>query len=70
MDLLMPKKSGLDIIKELRADPETANIPVIVASNMSQKAVVGEAMDIGANDYFIKSQSTIADIISKAEKYI
>lgn len=68
LDLLMPKKSGIDILKELRADPETRDIPVIVASNLGQRDVVDEALALGAKDYFIKSEAKINDILAAAKR--
>ncbi len=68
LDLLMPKKSGIDILKEMRADPETRDIPVIVASNLGQRDIVGEAMALGAQDYFIKSDTKINDILAAAKR--
>lgn len=68
LDLLMPKKSGIEILKELRADPETRDIPVIVASNLGQRDIVDEALMLGAKDYFIKSEARINDILAAAKR--
>jgi DNA-binding response OmpR family regulator len=70
LDLLMPKKSGIDILKELRADPETRDIPVIVASNLGQRDIVGQALELGAKDYFIKSDAKINDILAAAKRHL
>ncbi|MCX2931320.1 response regulator [Mycobacterium sp. CVI_P3] len=70
LDLLMPKRSGIEILKEMRADPETIGIPVIVASNLGQKDIVNQALELGAKDYFIKSETKINDILRAAKKYL
>lgn len=70
LDLIMPKKSGIDILRELKADSATRRIPVVVASNIGQKATIDLAMSLGAADYFIKSDITITDLLEKCKKYV
>jgi DNA-binding response OmpR family regulator len=54
LDVMMPGISGLDIITELRADPMTASIPVILLSARSQEFDVENGIAIGAADYVVK----------------
>jgi two-component system, OmpR family, phosphate regulon response regulator PhoB len=54
LDVMMPGISGLDIITELRADPRTASIPVILLSARSQEFDVENGIAIGAADYVVK----------------
>ncbi len=70
LDIVMPKVSGLDVLKQLKADASTQNIPVIIASNIGQKVTVDQAMKLGAADYFIKSEATIGDLLEKCRKYL
>ncbi len=58
-DLVMPSVSGLDLVRQYRADPETANIPVIVLSTKEEATVKRDAFRIGANDYLVKLPDTI-----------
>ena len=68
--LLQFRGGGIDILKELRADPETRDIPVIVASNLGQRDIVGQALELGAKDYFIKSDAKINDILAAAKRHL
>lgn len=70
LDLLMPKQSGMDILKELHANSATKSVPVIVASNLDQKSTIEEAIALGAKDYFVKSEATITDILEKCKKVL
>lgn len=70
LDIILPKRSGLDVLQELKANDKTKGIPVIVASNIDQKSVVNKAIKLGANDYFVKSDITIADLVSKCNNYL
>ncbi len=50
----MPRMSGLQLIKELRANPDTVDVPIIVSTSRSGQDEVIEAMDAGANDFISK----------------
>lgn len=63
LDQLMPKLNGVAMLKQLRTDPWGGGVPVIMATNMSTTDIINEAIDAGANDYFIKSEVSIADIL-------
>ncbi|MBN8591535.1 MAG: hybrid sensor histidine kinase/response regulator [Anaerolineae bacterium] len=54
LDMMMPGLNGLDVLKMMRNDPETANIPVVVLSAMSRGKDVVTALQAGANDYVTK----------------
>lgn len=53
-DLVMPKVSGLDLVRRFRADPATASTPIIVLSTKEEAMVKSEAFLAGANDYLVK----------------
>jgi PAS domain S-box-containing protein len=53
-DLIMPNVSGLDLVRQYRADPATAAIPIIVLSSREEPLVKSEAFKLGANDYLVK----------------
>jgi DNA-binding response OmpR family regulator len=50
----MPKMSGLELLAELKADAETAAMPVVLLTAKAQHADVGAGMDAGADDYVTK----------------
>lgn len=58
-DLVMPTVNGLDLVRQYRADPATAAIPVIVLSTKEEATVKRDAFRIGANDYLVKLPDTI-----------
>jgi PAS domain S-box-containing protein len=53
-DLIMPNVSGLDLVRQYRADPVTARIPIIVLSSREEPLVKSDAFRAGANDYLVK----------------
>jgi DNA-binding response OmpR family regulator len=70
LDLLLPKKDGMSVLTELKADPNLKDIPVIVLSNLSDDENIKKALSLGAVDYFVKSQHPVYEIIEKVQKYI
>jgi DNA-binding response OmpR family regulator len=65
LDLILPKKSGFDVLKEVKADPELGRIPVIVLSNLGEDESIKEALALGAKDYFVKTQHPINEVVEK-----
>ncbi len=53
-DIMMPTKSGLELVSELKGDPATSEIPIILLSAKAQNADVRSGMDAGADDYITK----------------
>ncbi len=54
LDVMMPKLTGYDVTRELRADPRTAAVPVILLTARVQEADVRSGYDAGADDYVRK----------------
>lgn len=70
LDLLMPKKDGFEVLKEIRGDPEFKTLPIIVVlSNLGSDEDIKKALALGANDYFVKTQHPMSEIVEKAKKY-
>ncbi len=54
LDLIMPKKDGFEVLKEVKSTEEFRDIPIIVNSAMDEVDIVREALELGATDYFTK----------------
>lgn len=54
LDIMMPDISGLDILRQMRADPDLADIPVVVVSAKSMPADIKHGMEAGASTYLTK----------------
>jgi len=53
-DIMMPRRDGLQLLTDLKADPSTENLPVILLSAKAQKSEVQHGLDMGADDYITK----------------
>ena len=53
-DIMMPRRDGLQLLTDLKGDPHTQDLPVILLSAKAQKAEVQQGLDLGADDYITK----------------
>ena len=65
LDLMMPNIDGMGVLAELKNRGLMDKIKVIVATNLSQEVDVAKAKDAGADDYFVKSDLSIAEMVKK-----
>lgn len=70
LDIMMPKKDGFYALEEIKKSPEWKLIPVIMLSNLGGDAEIKRALEMGADDYFVKSQHPIEEVIEKAKEYL
>lgn len=70
LDLLMPKRDGFYVLEEVKKNPEWRLIPIIVLSNLGGDAEIKKALEMGAADYFVKSQHPIEEVIEKIKEYL
>jgi DNA-binding response OmpR family regulator len=66
LDLVMPKVDGFKVLQTLQEEKNT--VPVVVTSNLSQEEDVKRVKDMGAKEFFIKSDTSLADIVSYVGK--
>ena len=70
LDILMPKIDGYAMLKKLKADKDTKNIPVIIFSNLSQKKEIEKGFKLGADDYIIKTELTPTELVNKVKGFL
>ena len=70
LDVMMPKVSGFDVLDILRNTPETANLKIIMLTALSQQSDKDRAQALGVDDYLVKSQVVIADVIERIRHHL
>ncbi len=70
LDLVLPRMHGFEVLKKLKEEPETKEIPVIVLTNLEKMEDVEQAVKLGATAYLVKTQYTIEEVIEKIKKAI
>ena len=69
LDLILPKKHGFEVLQELKKSPPTKEIPVIILTMLGSDEDIKKGLELGANDYIVKSQHAVAEIIEKIKNF-
>lgn len=70
LDQVIPDIGGNDVLKTLKQDSDTKNIPVAMLSNFGQNKLVEDAITLGASDYILKYQVEPQDVIKKVQEIL
>ena len=70
LDVMMPKISGFDVLDILRNTPETANVRIIMLTALSQPKDKERAENLGVDDYLVKSQVVIGDVVARVKHHL
>ncbi len=70
LDVMMPKVSGFDVLDILRNTPETASLKIVMLTALSQDSDKARAESLGVDDYLVKSQVVIADVIDRIKHHL
>ncbi len=70
LDVMMPKISGFDVLDIFRNTPETTNLKVVMLTALSQDADKERAMSLGVDDYLVKSQVVIAEVVDRIKHHL
>ena len=70
LDAMMPKISGFDVLDILRNTPDTKNIKVIMLTALSQPKDKERAENLGVDDYLVKSQVVIGDVVERVKYHL
>ena len=70
LDLILPGKSGFEVLEEMKSDPQAPKVPVIIISNLGQDADLARGRELGAVDYVIKARTTIDEMVQKVKDFL
>lgn len=70
LDAMMPKISGFDVLDILRNTPETSNIRIVMLTALSQPKDKERAEQLGVDDYLVKSQVVIGDVVERIRHHL
>lgn len=65
LDVMMPKITGFDVLDIIRNTPETMNDRVMMLTALGQEKDKQRAVELGADDYMVKSQVVIGDVVAR-----
>jgi DNA-binding response OmpR family regulator len=70
LDLILPKKSGFEVMEGIRQDPQLSSAPVIIISNLGQPEDIQKGQELGAIEYFIKAKTSIDDLVGNIKGFL
>ena len=70
LDLNLPIMDGFQVLEELKKNPETKSIPVLVLTNYGQKEHIDRCLNLGAEDYLIKAHFVPSEVVERIKKII
>ena len=68
LDLVLPKKHGLEVLQALKTDDATKAIPVIILTNLEDKDDISRALELGARTYLVKANYDMKEVIAKVRE--
>jgi len=68
LDLILPRVHGFDVLKRLKEDKETKDIPIIILTNLEEVGSVDKAVELGATTYLVKTQYSLEEVVEKIKK--
>lgn len=69
-DIMMPKLDGFGVIKAVKADSKFSSLPFIFLTGVSDMDSMDRGKELGANDYFIKSNVSMDKLVELVKKYV
>ncbi len=70
LDLILPGVDGFDILKTIKENTATKKIPVIVFSNLSEEEDIKKAKKLGAKEFMVKSNFSLAELSEHINKIL
>lgn len=65
LDIMMPNVSGLDILRELKANHDTSEVPVLLLTNVAEDTSIAKGLELGAYGYLLKSETTPDQVLTR-----
>ena len=70
LDIIMPVKDGFEVLQDLKMNPKTKEIPVLIMSNLGQSYEIKRGIKLGAEDFLTKANLIPATVVEKIWKVL
>lgn len=70
LDLVLPVKNGFEVLADIKRNKTTKKIPVIILSNLSQSPDIQRGLELGADDYLVKTAVSLSEIAAKVKEVL
>ncbi len=70
LDLILPKKSGFEVLAELRKMPKLKQRPVLILSNLGHQEDIAQMSKFGVREYLVKADYSLSEIVAKVQEHL
>ena len=70
LDIILPQKSGFEVLEEVRSDPQLRNVPVMIISNLGQTGDIEKGRELGVLEYFVKAKISVDELSDKVKEFL
>ncbi len=70
LDLILPKKSGFEVMEEIQRNPLLKKAPIVIISNLGQDDDISRGKQLGAIEYYVKAKISIEDLVTKVQELL
>lgn len=70
LDLILPGRSGFEVLSSIHGNPQLAGIPVIILSNLGQESDVAKGQELGAVEYYIKAKTSVDELVKRVAEFL
>ena len=70
LDIMMPGMDGLEVLRQVRLDPRTAAVPIVMFTAVSDPVLERHALLKGANDYLVKGRFDFGELSDRLSRYL
>ncbi len=70
LDVMLPKMNGIDVLKALKKNPLTKDIPILLLTNLGEETIIKEGFTMGAEGYLLKVSYTPAQVVAECRKFL
>lgn len=70
LDLILPKKSGFEVMEEIQKNPLLKRAPIVIISNLGQDDDISRGKQLGAIEYYVKAKISIEDLVVKVKELL
>ncbi len=70
LDVIMPEMDGFMVLKQLKSEASTKNIPVIMLTNLGQEEDIEKGEKLGVKDYLVKANLTPSQVVDKVKEVL
>ena len=70
LDIILPKKDGFDVIREIKADDSIKDIPIVLLTNLGSLSDIEKALALGATTYLVKGDYQLKEVVDKIKEIL